>query len=106
MIDNRDKLFKLCGLKPKPLNENSDIDVTSSEKSDIMPGGLADDKSVVDFNSDQILKGLKVELEHTNDPRIALEITMDHITENPEYYTYLENMESQFNNDKLNVGEE
>lgn len=96
MNDNRDKLFKLCGLKPKPLNENVDTDVTSSEKSDIIDGGMADNKSVVDFNPDQILKGLKVEMEHTKDPRIALEIAMDHLTENPEYYTYLENMESEF----------
>ena len=58
------------------------------------------EKSVIDFKPDQILKGMKVEMEHTNDPGIALEITMDHLTENQDYYDYLEDMESKFDNNK------
>jgi hypothetical protein len=34
----------------------------------------------------QIKKGIEVEMEHTNDPKIALKIALDHIKEDPKYY--------------------
>jgi len=37
----------------------------------------------------QIKKGLEVEKEHTDDPKIALKIAMDHIKEDPKYYDKL-----------------
>jgi DNA-directed RNA polymerase subunit RPC12/RpoP len=37
----------------------------------------------------QIKKGIEVEMEHTDDPKIALKIAMDHIKENPNYYDKL-----------------
>jgi hypothetical protein len=37
----------------------------------------------------QIKKGVKVEMEHTNDPKVALKIAMDHIKEDPKYYDKL-----------------
>ena len=63
---------------------------------DKIPGGLADKKNPKDFDPKQIAKGKKVEMEHTNDPDLAEEIAMDHLTENPKYYDYLEDMESKF----------
>lgn len=39
--------------------------------------------------------GLKVEKEHTPDPKMAEEIAMDHLTEFPDYYTRLDNMEKK-----------
>lgn len=62
---------------------------------DKIPGGLADDKSVDDFPKDQIEKGIEVELEHTDDPEIAREISMDHLTESDDYYSRLDGMESE-----------
>ncbi len=41
----------------------------------------------------QVKKGVKVELEHTSDPKIALEIALDHINELPDYYDRLETVE-------------
>lgn len=38
---------------------------------------------------DQLVKGVNVELEHTNDEDTAREIALDHLSENPEYYTKL-----------------
>lgn len=61
-----------------------------------LEGGLADNRLPEEFDSEQILKGMKVEMEHTNDPKIALEITMDHLVENPKYYDFLERMENSF----------
>lgn len=61
---------------------------------DKLPGGLADKKKPSDFNPIQLRKGIKVELEHTDDKRLALEIAMDHLTEDPKYYDKLEIIES------------
>jgi hypothetical protein len=56
---------------------------------DKMPGGLADEKTPDDFDQKELTMGLKVELEHTNDWMTAMEIAMDHLTEDPQYYTNL-----------------
>ena len=68
-------------------------------------GGLADGKSVEDIADEhsvnikdivaQIKKGKKVEMEHTNDPNVAIEIAKDHEMEHPFYYDALENMEKE-----------
>lgn len=62
---------------------------------DRIPGGKADNLDINRFDPMALYKGLLVELEHTNDPWIALEIAMDHLTESPEYYDALEKMEQQ-----------
>ena len=79
--------------------------ITSTPQSDKIEGGLADDKSVMDFNRDQILMGIGVEMEHTSDPRIALEIAMDHLMEDPEYYSKLKAMEAGGCDDGVNDGQ-
>ena len=38
---------------------------------------------------DQIKKGIEVEMEHTDDPKMALKIALDHIKEDPKYYDKL-----------------
>lgn len=43
----------------------------------------------------QVEMGIKVEKEHTPDPKIAEEIAMDHLDEFPDYYTRLDKMEKQ-----------
>jgi hypothetical protein len=37
----------------------------------------------------QLKLGIKTELEHTKDPKVAYEIALDHLSENPKYYTLL-----------------
>ena len=37
--------------------------------------------------------GMKVELEHTKNSKIALEIVKDHLTEDPKYYSKLKTIE-------------
>jgi len=73
-------------------NIDNDIDI---EMEDNLEGGLADDKSVSDFDPKQLAMGLEVELEHTDDPKLALEIAMDHLVEIPDYYTHLDKMERE-----------
>jgi len=60
-----------------------------------LKGGFADDEEITNFDLDQLIKGIKVETEHTNDKDIALKIAMDHLHEIPDYYTRLEKMERE-----------
>jgi hypothetical protein len=60
----------------------------------MLPGGLGDYASAADFDPKQIAKGVKVEMEHTIDPKKAKEIALDHLTEDPFYYDKLEMVES------------
>ena len=70
---------------------------------DIINGGLADNKTLEDICNkhrcnledlnQQLLIGLKVEKEHTDNPGIAKEIAMDHLWEDPKYYTKLKKVE-------------
>mgnify|MGYP000119709092 CR=1 FL=1 len=41
----------------------------------------------------ELEKGIKIEKEHTDDDKIAHEIAMDHLWEDPEYYTKLKSIE-------------
>ena len=73
-----------------------DIDQLSQDKEetgDMLQGGIGDDKSPKDFDYDQVLMGLEVEKEHSDNPIVALEIVLDHLTEDPQYYSTGENPE-------------
>lgn len=52
------------------------------------------------FPIDQVQMGIKVEMEHTDDPMVALKIALDHLKESKEYYTKLKEMESTFKDEK------
>lgn len=54
-----------------------------------IPGGHASGRLPRDFDPEQLRMGVKVEMEHTRDRRIAQEIAMDHLVEDPQYYTKL-----------------
>lgn len=56
---------------------------------DVLPGGVADNASPTPLDVNELAMGIKVELEHTNDPKIAVEIALDHIRETPDYYSRL-----------------
>jgi hypothetical protein len=88
------------------------------ESEEKLKGGISDNKTLMDLakkhsyddSSDsttknkiddmfttlksQFNKGLKVELEHTDDKSIAKEIVLDHLSENPYYYTELKKVEA------------
>lgn len=70
---------------------------------DEIPGGLADDLSIEDIAKrhsvsvgeieEQLEKGKRVEMEHTDDEEKAVEIAKDHLMEMPNYYDKLEKIE-------------
>jgi len=80
------------------------VEKEKEEVGDIITGGKADKKKPQDFDKEQIKMGLKVEMEHTDDPMVAIEITMDHLTEFPDYYTRLDKMEKQAKGDTKSEG--
>jgi len=62
---------------------------------DGLKGGKADGKPIIKYDLQQLLMGIEVELEHTNNKMRALEISTDHLEEFPDYYTRLEKMEKE-----------
>lgn len=69
--------------------------VKSKSYKDKMEGGLADNYSPSDFNPNKLKAGIKVEMEHTEDEKVAREIAMDHLTEDINYYEKLETIENE-----------
>jgi hypothetical protein len=53
---------------------------------DTLRGGRGDYKSPDDFKDKSVEKGVEIEMEHTNNPDLAKEITIDHLTEFDDYY--------------------
>lgn len=66
----------------------------TKRKHELVKGGLADGKPDSAFNETELKKGINVEMEHTDDPKVAKEIAKDHLTEDTEYYKKLAVMEA------------
>jgi hypothetical protein len=91
------EFFKKKEQEKKPFKKKA-----ASEK---LIGGVADNKTLKEiaeeqgkdlpFTFAQLKKGIKVEMEHTNDPEKAKEIAFDHLYENLNYYIELEKMEKK-----------
>ena len=74
-----------------------------SMNEDTIPGGKADGMDIediaemhgvdMDIMYDEFAKGVQHEMEHTSEPKVAVEIALDHLYEDPEYYTKLEGIE-------------
>jgi hypothetical protein len=67
---------------------------------ELLIGGKGDNKPDFLFNKEQLAKGMKVESEHTKDPRIQKEIAKDHLTESKDYYKSLNKMENKLERKK------
>jgi len=90
------------------LKEWEEFSVSESEK---IPGGLSAGMSLYDiakhhdrkgyYHPDnfvsslkkELAMGIKIEMEHTNSKKVAREIAMDHLYEDPNYYTKLKKIE-------------
>jgi hypothetical protein len=76
-----------------------------------IPGGLSKNKTLKDIAKkhdkkghiddmvkhlkSQLMKGIKVEMEHTNSVDVAMEIAKDHLFEDPNYYDNLKKIETK-----------
>lgn len=61
-----------------------------------LPGGRGDKLAPADVNPRELAMGIKVEREHTPDPGLCQEIALDHLSEDPAYYTHLAEMEDKY----------
>jgi hypothetical protein len=74
------------------------------KEGEVLKGGKADNKSLSDLAKKhnlpimdmkkELSKGVKTEMEHTDNKRKATEIAMDHLYEDPKYYDKLKKIES------------
>jgi|688.fasta_scaffold40193_4 hypothetical protein len=96
---------------PKGFSQKAHCQGRKKVNEDKLKGGLADDQTLKDiakkhdtkkyYHVDDMVsslkkqfnKGIKVEMEHTNDKEKAKEIVMDHLFEDPNYYDKLEKIE-------------
>lgn len=77
--------------------------IKTLESADIIRGGKSSGKTVSDIAKhhkvdvskimDELKRGIKIEMEHTTDKNIAREIALDHLFEDPKYYTKLKSVE-------------
>ena len=58
-------------------------------REDSLPGGKGDNTDPAQVDQEQLAMGIKVEMEHTQDEALAKEIALDHLTEDPNYYSTL-----------------
>lgn len=58
---------------------------------DLLKGGKGDNLDPSKVDQHELRLGIKHESEHTNNPKIAKEIALDHLSEDPKYYTNLSN---------------
>lgn len=83
---------KLFDLKNKLHSEKLSIEsvLEQLDKPTPNPTAIAKKHGVsVKHITDQLAKGIKVELEHTSNKNTATEIALDHLNEDPDYYTKL-----------------
>jgi hypothetical protein len=99
---NLDKAFSQISLNKSTLGDH--MKYKQGFKEEKLEGGVADSKSLeelakkhkvdVKMLTKQFNKGIKVEMEHTDNKQMAKEIAMDHISEDPKYYDKLSKMET------------
>lgn len=76
-------------------NPNNKVmrDYHEKRQKETLSGGLADGVPASKFDPDALAEGTKIEMEHTTDAKMAEEIAKDHLSEDPEYYKKLKQME-------------
>jgi len=67
------------------------LDVKTNTIKDIAKKHNVDEKDIML----QLKIGSNIEMEHTNDVNVAIEIALDHLNEMPDYYTKLVKMEKE-----------
>lgn len=96
---------RLRDLMPKDAESLIQTSMASNEIGEEIKGGVADNVTLEDLSEkhgvsishivNQLSKGIKVEMEHTDRALDALDIAIDHIFEDPNYYTKLSKMETK-----------
>jgi hypothetical protein len=93
----------IAGVRWDSMEERRRFNESINEAEDNIPGGLAKGMTLndiaekhgmsVDMLVAEFKKGIQTEMEHTTDREMAKEITLDHLFEDPQYYTKLATVE-------------
>ena len=84
--------------------------IHENQSPDLIPGGIAQNMKLIDIAEKhagdfysaldlmprlalELEKGIRVEMEHTDNPAVAREIAKDHLAEDPKYYTKLASLD-------------
>ena len=62
--------------------------------------GIGEDTDEDLLDEKELKAGIKVEMEHTDNESLARRIAIDHLTEDPKYYTHLLEMERKYKHKK------
>jgi hypothetical protein len=97
VIDQLKGAVKAHGNQAKAIEDAIDEDALPGGYGDKLKGPMKDQhKQLADMHKvsveeieKELSKGIEVEMEHTDDEAIAHEIAMEHVYEDPEYYTKL-----------------
>ena len=102
-----DKAFSQISLNSSTLQDHMKYKQGFTEEN--LEGGVSDGKTLEDIAKkhkldikvmkNKLSSGMKVEMEHTNNKSKAKEIAMDHLFEDPNYYTKLKKMETKESKD-------
>ena len=91
-------------VEPHEEEIKNETEETKKDEENKLDGGLADKLSLediakkhnvtIDVIESELEKGIKVEMEHTDDPEKAKEIALDHLSEQSNYYEKLKEVEN------------
>jgi hypothetical protein len=70
-----------------------DENLSRTVKKDLLQGGAGDNLPDRDFSEPALAEGAKHEHEHTRDDQVAKEIAKDHLSEDPQYYEKIKEIE-------------
>jgi len=88
VIVDKTREMKSMIIAPPPVTTTTPAPPAAADEQ-IIPGGLGADLKPDDVDQKQLEMGIKVELEHTGNKDMAQEIALDHLAEDPKYYTNL-----------------
>ena len=111
--DIREKIRDFFKSNPNPQDskvhkfaEDNGIDPDDMEThiyamlTDYLKIGKHQDVPDSEFDPKELAMGQKIEMEHTDNPKIAIEIARDHLSEIKDYYTRLKKMEEEGKREK------
>jgi hypothetical protein len=90
-----DEDISFAGLKPDHNSDDNGADNNTGGEGNKLIRPLGNTKNAVECDPEQLKMGIAAEMEHTDDPKIAEKIALDHLAEIPDYYTRLEKMEKE-----------
>lgn len=107
-FDTATKLWEHCGKPIRPTAEQRESAEQARAffglREDRLPGGKGDKLKPSDVDQAQLRMGIEVEMEHTKDRRLAREIALDHLAEDPKYYTKLKKVHREGLDEGLDEG--